>query len=81
MTAPPQRPPVAPPVGDGEIPAPRTLTKEEATALYAWATAANGDIRISQNDLLTALRVSGLTKFVGTLEQAKSAVLAWKAEF
>ena len=77
MTAPPQRPPA----GDGEIPSPRTLTKEEATALYAWATAANGDIRISQNDLLTALRVGGLTKFVGTLEQAKSAVLAWKATF
>lgn len=83
MTAPPQRPPVAPPVappvGDGEIPAPRTLTKEEATTLYAWATAANGDIRISQQDLLTALKVTGLTQFVGNLEQAKSAVLAWKA--
>lgn len=75
------QPPAAPPAGDGEIPAPRTLTTDEATALYAWATASNGDIRISKQDLLTALGVAGLTKFVGTLEQAKSAVLAWKAAF
>jgi len=81
MTAPPQRPPVAPPVGDGEIPAPRTLTRAEATQLFTWATSANGDIRISQNDLLTALGVDGITKFEGTLQQAKSKVLAWKAEF
>lgn len=77
MVAPPQRAPVA----DGEIPPPRTLTKDEAVQLFAWATGDNGDIRISQDELLTALGVSGLTKFVGTLEDAKSAVLLWKAKF
>lgn len=77
----PAPPPQRPPAGDGEIPSPRTLTREEAVALYAWATADNGEIRISQQDLLTALKVTGLTQFVGYLEQAKSAVLAWKATF
>jgi len=61
-------------------PASGGLSREQAVSLTAWATANNGDIRITGQEVLKALKVERLGEWAGSFEQAKSAILAWVAK-
>lgn len=60
----------------------RTLQRDEATALIAWAAATfyEGDALAAQQAMLPALQVKRMGEFAGTLEQAKAVVMAYVAK-